>query len=224
MHAAGIDERRGRLAALRTLVAEKFPALRPAPVGRLCTGCAALDRRGGLARGALTEVCGSSGGGQLVLAAVLDMAVREGFFLGLIDGADALEPADWPPEHLQRLLWVRCGGSHSALKATDILMRDGNLPLLLLDLQIVPIAQLRRIPVSTWHRFHRLLEHSSTILLVLTPQPMVEAAPCRIVVRPGTVGTPETSGKLWEASRAQLLADLEVRIFERGEVDFQISA
>jgi len=218
MPAAAIDEKRGQLAALRQLVAEKFPVVASPPAGRWRTGCEALDRRGGLARGALTEVCGSSGGGQLVLAAVLEMAVREGFFLGLIDAADALEPADWPEEHLRRLLWVRCGGSLPALKATDILVRDGNLPVLLLDLQIVPLAELRRIPASTWHRFHRVLEHSDGVLLVLTPQPLVEAVPCRMAVEA------ETARARWTAPRKQLLENLQVRIFERGETAFHISA
>lgn len=218
MPAVAIEAKRGQLAALRQLVAEKFPAVVSPPAGRWRTGCEALDRRGGLARGALTEVCGSSGGGQLVLAAVLEMAVREGFFLGLIDGADALEPADWPEEQLRRLLWVRCGGSLPALKATDILVRDGNLPVLLLDLQIVPLTQLRRIPVSTWHRFHRVLEQSDCVLLVLTPQPLVEAAPCRMAVET------ETTRALWTVPRKQLFENLHVRIFERGEAALSISA
>ena len=218
MPAAVIDGKRRQLAALRTLIAEKFPSAGSPAVGRWRTGCGSLDGRGGLSRGALTEVCGSSGGGQLVLAAVLEMAVREGFFLALIDGADALEPADWPEEQLRRLLWVRCGGSQSALKATDLLIRDGNLPVLLLDLQIVPLTQLRRIPVSTWHRFHRVLEHSESILLVLTPRPLVEAAPCRMAVRTETARAP------WAMPRKLLLENLQVRIFERGQTGLQISA
>jgi hypothetical protein len=216
---AALDERRGDLAALRALVAEKFPQTAAAPSGRLHTGCAALDRRGGLIRGCLTEVCGSAGGGQLVISVLLEAATREGFFLSLIDGADSFEPADWPGEHLGRLLWVRCREVESALKAADILLRDGNLPVLLLDLQGASDRQLRRTPVGTWHRFHRVIESSSTTLLVFTPRPMVEGAPCRIAVRL------ENSWQAMTEPRSTLLENLDAQIFERGgEEAFRISA
>jgi len=43
------------------------------------------------------------------------------------------------------------------VKATDLLLHDGNLPLVLLDLQFLPSRALRKIPPSTWHRFGRLV-------------------------------------------------------------------
>lgn len=208
---AALPDKRGQLAALRALVAEKFPQTTQARSGRLRTGCEALDRKGGLIRGCLTEVCGSLAGGQMVISALLEAAARETFFLSLIDGADAFEPADWPEEQLGRLLWVRCREAEAALKAADILLRDGNLPVLLLDLQMAPVRQLRRIPANTWHRFHRVVENSATILLVLTPQPMIEGAPSRIAVR---VASP---WKAMNESRRQLLDELVAQAFERGE-------
>lgn len=213
---AALRDKRSELAALRSLVAEKFPQTAIAPAGRLLTGCEALDRRGGLPRGCLTEVCGSAAGSQLVVAALLEAAAREKYYLALIDGADAFEPADWPEDQLGRLLWVRCREVESALKAADILLRDGNLPVLVLDLQTVPARQLRSIPVGTWHRFHRVIEGSATALLVLTPRPMVESVPSRIAVR---MESP------WEAMtepRRHLLDKLVAQAFERGgEEEFQ---
>jgi len=206
---AGAHEKPG-LAALRALVAEKFPQAAYAPAGRLRTGCEPLDRHGGLIRGGLTEVCGSAAGSQIVLSALLAASVQEGFFLSLIDAADAFEPADWPEAQLNRLLWVRCRAVEPALKAADILVRDGNLPVLLLDLQAAPARQLQRIPANTWHRFHRVVASSATALLVLTPRPMVEGAPCRIAVRLASA---------WEAMsqpRAALTENLDAQIFERG--------
>lgn len=210
MPAALHDGKARNLAALRALVAEKFPQTVRAPSGRLSTGCPALDRCGGLIRGALTEVCGSAAGSQLVLCALLEAAVRGGFFLALIDAADAFEPADWPEEQLDRLLWVRCPDAATALKAADILVRDGNLPVLLLDLQGVPARQLQRIPTNTWHRFHRVIESSATILLALTPRPLVEGAPCRIAVRL------ESPWESMNTPRARLVETLHAQIFERG--------
>lgn len=206
---AGVHEKPG-LAALRALVAEKFPQATCAPAARLRTGCEPLDRHGGLIRGVLTEVCGSLAGGQIVLSALLAASVREGFFLSLIDAADTFEPADWPGPQLNRLLWVRSRAVVPALKAADILIRDGNLPVLLLDLQAASPRQLQRVPATTWHRFHRVIASSATVFLVLTPRPMVEAAPCRIAVRLASA---------WDAMsqpRPALIENLDTRIFERG--------
>jgi hypothetical protein len=212
---AALPDKRGQLAALRALVAEKFPQSSPARSGRLRTGCNALDRRGGLLRGSLTEVCGSLAGGQMVMAALFEAAAREAFFVSLIDGADAFEPADWPGEQLGRVLWVRCREAETALKAADLLLRDGNLPVLLLDLQMAPERQLRRIPASTWHRFHRVIENSATVLLVLTPRPLIEGVPSRIAVK---VSSP---WQAMNASRKHLLDELVAQAFERGGEEFE---
>jgi hypothetical protein len=52
----------------------------------------------------------------------------------------------WPPggstDVLARLLWVRCGEPRAALKAVDLLLHDGNLRLLVLDLQLTPYSVL----------------------------------------------------------------------------------
>lgn len=200
------------MAALRQLVEEKFPSPPSSPpTRRVLTGCPGLDQRGGLSRGALTEICGPSAGGQLALAALLDMAQREGFLTALIDAADSFEPADWPESQLRRLLWVRCRQAHLALKATDYLLRDGNLPLLVLDLQIVPARQLRSIPMSTWHRFHRVIEHSATMLVLLTPHPLVEGVTMRTAL--------QTQADLTSLRhpRNALIQELRGQIFERGQ-------
>ena len=48
------------------------------------------------------------------------------------------------------------------MKVADLLLRDGNLPLILLDLQPVPIREVRRIPASALPRFQRLIEPTGT--------------------------------------------------------------
>jgi len=213
MHAAAHDTRREQLAALRQLVEEKFPgAPAAAPARRLLTGCPIFDQQGGLRRGSLTEICTTPAGGQLALTVLLETASREGFLSGLIDPADAFAPADWPESQLRRLLWVRGGTVELALKAADFLLRDGNLPLLVLDLQIVSTRQLRRIPASTWHRFHRVVEGSATILALLTPHPMVEGVSVRVALQT------QASLASMSVSRCTLTAQLGGQVFERGQV------
>ena len=68
----------------------------------------------------------------------------------------------------------------AALKATDLLLRDGNLPLVLLDLALNPLPQLRKTPSTVWYRLQRLIEHKSTALLVITPRATVSSAKARL--------------------------------------------
>lgn len=204
------DSKLVRMEALRTLVAEKFPQPPRRFEGRLRMGCETFDQKGGFLRGAVTEVCGSNAGGSLLLAAVGDAAVRDGFFVGLVDAANSFEPSDWADEQLRRILWVMCGTAAPAIRAADILLRDGNLPMVILDLQMLPRPQLWRIPASTWHRFQRIIEPGATVLVVLTPQPMVEGVATRIAIR-----TNLTLNAM-DLPRPALWDHLDVQIFERG--------
>ncbi|HEY5707744.1 MAG TPA: hypothetical protein VIS96_19450 [Terrimicrobiaceae bacterium] len=204
------DSKLVQMETLRTLVAEKFPQAPRRLESRLRIGCKAFDQKGGFLRGAVTEVCGSSAGGSLLLAAMADAAVRDGLFIGLIDASNSFEPADWTDEHLRRILWVMGGAAAPAIRAADILLRDGNLPVVILDLQMLPMPQLRRIPASAWHRFRRVIEPTATVLTVLTPQPMVEGAAARMAIR-----TKLTLDAM-HLPRPALWEDLDVQVFERS--------
>lgn len=204
------SDRAARIVVLRELLAEKFPVCDLKPAGLLPTGLTAFDiAEGGLRRGALTELAGSLSAGGLFVEAMLAVLRREKCFGALIDGGRSFDPQGCHPSALQRLLWVLCGDAEQAVKATDLLLRDGNLPLLMLDLQKLPARSLRRIPASTWHRFQRLLEPTGTALVVLTPQPIVEGATVRMAIR-----------NRWPLSvmrerRNALLARIEAQVFAR---------
>jgi hypothetical protein len=199
-----------RVAELRALLAEKHPAAPHKPGGFLPTGLAGLDAaEGGLRRAALTEFSGTSGAGALFLNAMLGAVCRGRCFAALVDAARTFEPGDCPAASLARLLVVFCGEAMQAVKAADLLLRDGNLSLVMLDLQSAPPAQLRRIPASTWHRFQRLAEQTTAAVVVLTPQPMLEAAQVRI-----------TSATRWTLAaqrrwRHELIAGASWRVFPR---------
>ncbi|HEY5811657.1 MAG TPA: hypothetical protein VIT23_03270 [Terrimicrobiaceae bacterium] len=202
-----------RLEMLRTLVAEKFPQPTRRSPSRFCLSCKAFDQKGGFLRGAISEVCGSRAGGSLLLTAMVEAAMRNGFFVGLVDAADSFEPADWADEQLRRILWVMCGGAALAIKAADILLRDGNLPVLIMDLQMLPLQQLQRIPVSTWHRFQRIIEPTDTVFAILTRQPIVEGAAARLAIQT------ELTLEAMHLPRPALWEHLHVQVFERGSAE-----
>lgn len=180
---AAQDNRIVRLEAFRALRARlENEAAKPLPrESCVPTGVAALDgMAGGLRKGAVSEFSGSTGNGALFFSALLELSAREGWHLALVDAADQFEPADWDANALRRVLWVRCREARKALRAADLLLRDGNLPLIVLDFQGVPAAQLRRVPTNVWHRFQRVVEVSGVALVVLSRWPMVEGARVRI--------------------------------------------
>jgi hypothetical protein len=150
----------------------------------LPTGIGQWDARaGGLRLGEVTEVCGTLGGTGLLMEHLLEASREAGWLGAWVDAGDSLEMEDWDPEALRRIVWMRCKDPLMALKGADLLLRDGNLSWVTLDLQAVAGSALRRIAAHHWHRFHRLVEHRANALVVLTPAPMVEGAKVRVLSR-----------------------------------------
>jgi recombination protein RecA len=56
------------------------------------------------------------------------------------------------------------------LRATDLLLESGGFGLIVLDLGDLPPQSARCIPLTTWFRFRRAIEHTPTILLVIEQQ------------------------------------------------------
>ncbi len=167
---------------LRELLAARHPqavALRAA--GCFESGMAALDAAldGGLAQGAITEIV-ALGGGTLFLAALVETVAQRRAFGALIEGGDAFDATAWPQAVLARWLWVRAGTAALALKAADLLLRDGNLPLIVLDLRGAAAAETRQIPATSWYRFQRVVEPTDTALVVLTARALVSGARARM--------------------------------------------
>jgi hypothetical protein len=68
------------------------------------------------------------------------------------------------------------------MQAADLLLRDGNFPLVILDLVLNPLTELSRIPASNWYRLQRLVEPAPTAFLVLTPRSMISSAQWKLVL------------------------------------------
>lgn len=206
----------GNILQLRQLLMEKFPGLRthlsesPAvPRNFWPTGLPQIDEpmSGGLPKSALTEIIGARrGSGSALLArALIRQAFAQNEFVAFVDGQDSLDVTQLG-EDLSRLLWVRCRSADEALKATDLLLRDGNLPLILLDLVANPAVQLRKIAATTWYRFQRMIEQTSAACLVFTPRTMVSPAQTRIMLRSAF------SLEALESEGEELVGELEIEV------------
>ncbi|MBL9200068.1 MAG: hypothetical protein JNL39_06145 [Opitutaceae bacterium] len=203
------------LAALRRQLAARFPAALSKPGRALCTGIPALDEAaGGVPLAAVTELActAPSVGSKLFLAQLLAVARAGCTRVALIDAADSFDPESLPADQLSHLVWVRCPraadlGSKTtatsiALQAADLLARDANFGLVVLDLRRAPEADLRRIPGPLWYRLQRAVEPTDLALVVLTPRPSVPSAQLRLIL-----DTPAGPGAL-AADRDPLAARL----------------
>jgi hypothetical protein len=177
---------RSNIVELRNLLAERFPQPRIAPQARIATGVPPLDDvlSGGLPKGAITELTSPnvSAGTALLIARLLETAHQERFFLALIDGRDSFDPQPLGNARLRNLLWVRCRKTADAVKAADLLLRDGNFPIVVLDLVLNATNELRRIPQTSWYRLQRLVEPMSTAFLVLTRQSIISSAQTKLLL------------------------------------------
>jgi hypothetical protein len=213
---------------LRQLLKERFPGLRTNAEEFSSdtrtfwpTSLRQIDDRlqGGFAKGALTEIVAErrrAAGSALLACSLLSQAAQAGQIVAFVDGADSLEVTQLEETMLSRLLWVRCRSAAEALKATDLLLRDGNVPLVLLDIAINPEAQLRKVPATTWYRLQRLIEETSTVCIVFTPRVMVSPARDRIFLHS------HFSLDCLEQDQDELLSELELEISEEhhfGELE-----
>ena len=176
---------RKSIAELRTDLAKRFPTA-PRTAGRtLRTGLRMLDEAtGGLPIAAVTEVvCAApSCGSHLLLGQLLETTRAAQHRVALIDSMDSFDPASFEPDLLAHLVWVRCSNTGQALNAADLLARDANLGLVVLDLRHAPEADLRRIPGPQWYRLQRAVEPTDLALLVETPRASVPSAQVRFAL------------------------------------------
>jgi hypothetical protein len=183
-----------KLAELRRQLAERFPTAPRAAARALPTGLAAIDdAAGGLPLGAVTEiVCTApSCGSHLLLEQLLAATRASRIRVALVDASDSFDPASFPIDLLAHLVWVRCSPKNpsaklsataDALAATDLLTRDANVGLVLLDLRISPERELRRTPASFWYRLQRAAEPANLALVVITPRATVPSAQLRFTL------------------------------------------
>jgi hypothetical protein len=178
---------------------------RAAPL-MVSTGVAALDAlTGGLPRGALSEIAGSASSGRTgLLLAALTLATRRQEVCALVDASDSFDPASAASAgmDLDRLLWVRCGQQANSphrkdsatragfalggvleqiLKVTDLLLQSGGFGMVVLDLGDVPVESARRVPLTSWFRFRRAIEPTSTVLLLIEQEPCAKTCASLVV-------------------------------------------
>jgi len=173
-----------RIIDLRKLLAERFQHPPIVSGGQINVPLLQPTLEPGLRKGAITEIISAnpSAGSALLIHHLLEIAQRDGFFLALIDGHDSFDVQSVETARLQHLLWIRCEKTNQAIKASDFLLRDGNFPLVILDLVLNPGDELRRIPATSWYRLQRLVEPTPTAFVVMSRHNLVASARTKVIL------------------------------------------
>jgi hypothetical protein len=189
------------------------------------TGLTALDDPlgGGLPQGAITElICSApSCGGQLLLAHLLVAARAARQRVALIDACDAFDPASHEPDLYRHVVWVRCAEVPAALQVTDLVVRDANFGLAVLDLKHADARALRRTPATLWYRLQRAVAPAALVLAVITTRPTVPSAQLRLEL------TRAFTAAAFARERGDLTAGLTPAIQRQrraGHLDLEASA
>lgn len=97
----------------------------------------------------------------------------------LVDGADGFDPRSFTSRACARLLWVRCNSAFQMLKAADLIVRDGNVPFVLLDSTGLARRDLTELPASAWWRMRQTAERTGSRVVVLSRFSLVPCARVR---------------------------------------------
>jgi recombination protein RecA len=156
--------------------------------------------------------------------------------------------------NFSRLLWVRCGkrigdrlqatgyrenqqqhreqNSHfkrfrpmeQAFKTADMLLQSGGFGLIVVDLSSLPERLVRRVPLTTWFRFSRVVEKQKTALVFLEQQP--HAISCAKLVMNLKTRPAVWSGKLLAQFKleAEIVRSREKKPSQSVHPDFSIHA
>jgi hypothetical protein len=212
------------LAVIRAQIESRLPGAltvyeRSAPEV-IPTGIFSLDQQiHGIPQGALTQIhapLSSSSGKTALLVSLMAQLTRREQFGALVDAGDCFDPesAETAGVNLARVLWVRCSPQQrlkpleQAFKATDILIQNGGFGLIAVDLGNVEEKQVRKIPLTTWFRFARVVEKMPAALVFLMTYPAAQS--CAGLTLHLPAAEPRWAGG--KVSHAQFLAQLRCEV------------
>jgi hypothetical protein len=211
------------VAIIRSLVERRIPGALTIYERRIPevfpTGIADIDREaGGIPKGALTQLCAPAGvtsGRTTLLLSLLGQVTGKEQFCALVDASDSFDPesADAMGVCLSRLLWVRCTergmkAVEQAFKAADILIQNGGFGVIAVDLGNVDERLIRKVPLTTWFRFARVMEKLPTALVIVLPYSAAQSCSALTLIMDGAA---EWSGSS-AASHTQLISNVQFNL------------
>jgi len=127
----------------------------------------------GFPRGQLSEISGKASSGRTGMAlALVARATAQGALCAWLDPADRFDPASAEAggADLERLLWLRGRSLTDSVSAASSLLGSSLFEAVVLDFASLSLAELRRLPGSTWIRLQRRAADTKTALLLLASE------------------------------------------------------
>jgi recombination protein RecA len=221
--------------SLRAVIEARIPSAfvthKRAESRTILTGISEVDSlTGGIPISALTEICGM--GKTSVLVSLFAHASHE-LYCALVDASDAFDPvtAEAAGTDLSHLLWVRCGKTkqklrplEQAFKAADMLLQSGGFGLIVVDLSDIVEKVVRKVPISSWFRFSRVVESQQTALVFVERQP--HATSCAGLVLKLAAAPATFSGRLLTGFtlNADVIRTRERKGVQSATQDFSVKA
>lgn len=197
-----------KVVALRRLLDERFPPTRRRDARFIPTGAPSIDRAlgGGLLTGTLTEFVSAvpSCGSQIGVGSLLSSTRLGRQRVALIDAANAFDLEVFDDDALAHLVWIRCSSLSECWRAADLVARDPNYAVVVVDVRGHAERTLLRTRDSIWMRLQCATEQAETALLVQTTTALVPNAARRLVF-----STPLAENAL-TTLRADLIASVSV--------------
>ena len=218
-------------ASIEAQIPSAFAVYRRPEQRTLPTGIPQIDSlTAGIPFSALTEICGSglaSSGKTSVMISLLAQATEK-HFCALVDANDSFDPASARAAgvNFSRLLWVRCGKKplEQAFKSADMLLQSSGFGLIVVDLSSLPERLVRKVPLTTWFRFSRVVEKQRSALVFISQQP--HATSCAGLVLSLRAKPAVWSGKLLAQFRleAEVVRSRDKKPSQSFKPDFSIQS
>ena len=191
------------------------------------TGIDGVDRlTGGIPRRGLTQICAPrevSSGQTTLLVSMMAEVTRKEEFCALVDAGDCFDPASAEAAgvDMSRVLWVRCERRRGikplppqpaqkarglgtpleqAFKAADIVVQNGGFGLIAVDLGNIEERWVRKVPLSTWFRFARVMEKMPAALVFLMSYPAAQSCAALTLQLAGSRGRWQGDAKVCHAN------------------------
>jgi len=173
-----------KVVALRRLLDERFPAAHLRESRLIPTGVPGVDEllSGGLVTGTLTEFVSTvaSAGNQLSFGSLLLSTRLARQRVALVDAAKSFDLTGLDDDAVAHLVWVRCATLSETWRTADLMARDPNYAVIVIDVRGFPERELLRTKDSVWVRLQRAAEHAETAVVVQTTTPLVPNAAMRL--------------------------------------------
>jgi hypothetical protein len=98
------------------------------------------------------------------------------------------------------------------LRATDLLLESGGFGLIVLDLSDLPPQAARRIPLTTWFRFRRAIEHTPTMMLAIEQHAIAGSCSTQLLRLAAPKFTAADEPQASSSSHTHLFTGLEINV------------